>query len=53
VLDFRRASDLLYRDLQLPLGYSPRYMFFRIQVTTREQAAALTANLNLAPVLTA
>jgi hypothetical protein len=49
VLDFRRVSDLLYRDIQLPLGYSPRYMFYRTQVTTSEQAAALIASLNLAP----
>jgi hypothetical protein len=49
VLDFRRVSDLLYRDIQLPLGYSPRYMFYRTQVTTSEQAAALISSLNLAP----
>jgi hypothetical protein len=47
VLDFRRVSDLLYRDIQLPLGYSPDYMFYRTQVTTSEQAAALIASLNL------
>jgi hypothetical protein len=49
VSEFRRVSDLLYRDIQLPLGYSPRYMFYRTQVTTAEQAAALIASLNLAP----
>lgn len=27
VLDFRRVSDLLYQDIQLRLGYSPRCMF--------------------------
>jgi len=48
VLDFRRVGDLLYRDIQLPLGYSPGYMFYRTQVTTSEQAAALIVSLNLA-----
>jgi hypothetical protein len=48
VLDFRRVSDLLYRDIQLPLGYSPGYMFYQTHITTIEQAAALFSSLNLA-----
>jgi len=47
VQNFRRESDLLYRDIQLPLGYSPSYMFNQTQVTTSEQAAALISMLNL------
>lgn len=47
VLDFRRVGDLLYRDIQLPLGYSPSYLFYRTRVTTAEQAAGLISSLGL------